>query len=259
MKQVKAKKHLGQHFLTDIAIALDTVDAFGKSGNFSKAIEVGPGMGVLTKPLLNRDDLELFVIDIDTESVEFIKEDSTLDETHLIEGDFLKIDLNQLFQGEKFGIIGNFPYNISTQILFKTLEYKDQAMEVVGMFQKEVAERIASPEGSKVYGITSVLLQAFYDIEYLFTVDEHVFNPPPKVKSAVIRLKRNDVAALDCDEKLFKTLIKSAFNQRRKTMRNSLKPFIKDSIKDNEVFNKRPEQISVQGFIDLTNLIQEAK
>ena len=258
MKQVKAKKHLGQHFLTDIGIALDTVDAFGLKGNFSKALEVGPGMGVLTKPLLNRADLELFVIDIDTESVAFLKEESTLDEAHLIEGDFLKLDLNLLFKGEKFGIIGNFPYNISTQILFKALEYKDQAMEVVGMFQKEVAERIASPEGSKVYGITSVLLQAFYDIEYLFTVDENVFNPPPKVKSAVIRLKRNNVTDLGCDEKLFKTLIKSAFNQRRKTMRNSLKPFLKDSIKSNEIFNQRPEQISVQGFIELTNLIANA-
>lgn len=259
MKQVKAKKHLGQHFLTDLGIALDTVDAFGIDGNFTKALEVGPGMGVLTKPLLNRADLEVFVIDIDTESVAFLKEESTLDSEHLIEGDFLKLDLNLLFKGEKFGIIGNFPYNISTQILFKALEYKDQAVEIVGMFQKEVAERIASKEGSKVYGITSVLLQAFFDIEYLFTVDEHVFNPPPKVKSAVIRLKRNNVVSLDCDEKLFKTIIKSAFNQRRKTMRNSLKPLIKDSIKTQDIFNKRPEQLSVQEFIDLTNLISKAR
>lgn len=259
MRKVKAKKHLGQHFLTDLSIALDTVDAFGQKERFKYALEVGPGMGVLTKPLLNRAELEVFVVDIDTESIAFLKEESTLDDEHLIEGDFLKLDLNKLFHGEKFGIIGNFPYNISTQILFKALEYKDQAMEVVGMFQKEVAERIASPEGSKVYGITSVLLQAFYDIEYLFTVDENVFNPPPKVKSAVIKLTRNNVKDLGCDEKLFKTLIKSSFNQRRKTMRNSLKPFLKDSIKGNEIFNKRPEQISVQGFIELTNFIQGAE
>lgn len=258
MKKVRAKKHLGQHFLTDLGIAKDIVDSFATEGKFSKSLEVGPGMGVLTKPLLKRSDLELFVIDIDTESVAFLKEESTLDADHLIEGDFLKLDLNQLFKGEKFGIIGNFPYNISTQILFKALEYKDQAVEVVGMFQKEVAERIASPEGSKVYGITSVLLQAFFKIEYLFTVDENVFNPPPKVKSAVIRLTRNEVSDLGCDEKLFKSLIKSAFNQRRKTMRNSLKPFIKDSIKDNIIFSERPEQLSVKAFIDLTNLIATA-
>ena len=257
MKKVRAKKHLGQHFLNDLSIAQGIVDAFGTENKFSKTIEVGPGMGVLTKPLLKRDELELFVIDIDIESVEFLKHESSLDEEHLIAGDFLELDLDKLYNGEKFGIIGNFPYNISSQILFKALDYKDQAVEVVGMFQKEVAQRVASPPGSKAYGIISVLLQAYYDIEYLFTVEPEVFTPPPKVKSAVIRLRRNNKTELDCNEKLFKTLIKSAFNQRRKTMRNSLKPFLNDEIKDMPLFAKRPEQLSVSEFIDLTNLIEK--
>lgn len=255
-KKVRAKKQLGQHFLTDLSIAKDTVDAFNVEGKLKHALEVGAGMGVLTKFLVKREDLQLTVIDIDTESINYLKEEDWIENHQLIEGDFLRTNLKELFKGEPFGIIGNFPYNISTQILFTALEYKDQALEVVGMFQKEVAERIASKEGSKIYGITSILLQAYYDIEYLFTVGEDVFDPPPKVKSAVIRLKRNHVAKLDCDEKLFRSIVKTAFNQRRKTMRNSLKPLLKDEIKDQKIFDKRPEQLSVKDFIDLTNLIQ---
>lgn len=258
MKRVRAKKQLGQHFLTDQSIAQDTVAAFNENGTLKQALEVGPGMGVLTKYLLERKDFNLSVIDIDTESIAYLKEQDWISNEQLIEGDFLAMNLKELFGEESFGIVGNFPYNISTQILFKALEYKDQALEVVGMFQKEVAERIASKEGSKIYGITSVLLQAYYTIDYLFTVEEHVFDPPPKVKSAVIRLKRNEVKKLNCDEKLFKSIVKSAFNQRRKTMRNSLKPFLNDSIKSNEIFNKRPEQLSVSEFVDLTRLIQSA-
>lgn len=256
VKQVKAKKKLGQHFLTDLSIAQETVNAFNKEAAFKHALEVGAGMGVLTKYLLLRNDIDLRVIDIDSESIDYLIKSDWIDDDRLIEGDFLATNLKLLFNEEPFGIIGNFPYNISTQILFKALDYKDQAVEVVGMFQKEVAERIASKEGSKIYGITSVLLQAYYDIEYLFTVDEDVFNPPPKVKSAVIRLKRNNVKKLDCDEKLFKSIVKSAFNQRRKTLRNSLKPFLNDAIRANLIFNKRPEQLSVQEFIALTQLIQ---
>lgn len=255
MKNVRAKKGLGQHFLIDESIAMDIVAAFNEEKKITKCLEVGAGMGVLTKHLNKRKDLDVFVIDIDRESIAYLKNQAWINQDKLIEGDFLTTDLNQLFQGEQFGIIGNFPYNISSQILFKALDYKNQAIEIVGMFQKEVAERIASKEGSKIYGITSVLLQAFYEIEYLFTVDEHVFKPPPKVKSAVIRLKRNLSKQLDCDEKLFKSIVKSAFNQRRKTMRNSLKPMLREEIKDNDIFNKRPEQLSVNEFVNLTNLI----
>lgn len=257
-KRVKAKKQLGQHFLTDKSIAQETVDAFNTEGKFKHTLEVGAGMGVLTYYLNERKDLRLKVIDIDSESIAYLKKEDWIKDEQLIEGDFLAEDLEQLFNNEAFGIIGNFPYNISTQILFKALDHKDKVLEIVGMFQKEVAERVASKEGSKIYGITSVLLQAYYDIEYLFTVGPESFDPPPKVKSAVIRLKRNGLKKLNCNEKLFKTIIKTGFNQRRKTMRNSLKPLLKDSIRSNEIFNLRPEQISVQSFIDLTNLIETA-
>ncbi len=255
MDKVRAKKHLGQHFLKDLTIAEETVAAFNTEGLFKNTIEVGPGMGVLTNYLLARKDLKLKIVDIDRESIAYLQNKVQLDSDQIIEADFLKLNLKTLFQEEPFGIIGNFPYNISTQILFKALDNKEQVLEVVGMFQKEVAERIASPEGSKVYGITSVLLQAFYNIEYLFTVDETVFDPPPKVKSAVIRLRRNDSKKLGCDERKFTSLVKMAFNQRRKTMRNSLKAIIPDKLKENEIFNKRPEQLSVQDFIELTNLL----
>ncbi len=258
-KRVRAKKQLGQHFLTDLSIAKATVDAFNVDGKLKNVLEVGAGMGVLTKFITERKDLKLTVIDIDTESIEYLKQEHWINNDQLIEGDFLSIDLKTIYGDQPFGILGNFPYNISTQILFKALEYKDQCLEVVGMFQKEVAERIASKEGSKVYGITSILLQAFFDIDYLFTVHEDVFNPPPKVKSAVIRLKRNSVKKLPCDEKLFKQLVKVSFNQRRKTMRNSLKQYLTDELKAMELFNKRPEQLSVQQFIELTNLIESTQ
>ncbi len=258
-KRVRAKKSLGQHFLTDLSIAKATVDAFNEDGTLKNVLEVGAGMGVLTKFIQNREDLKLTVIDIDKESIEYLKKEEWVDDSQLINGDFLAIDLKDIYGDEPFGILGNFPYNISTQILFKALEYKDQCLEVVGMFQKEVAERIASKEGSKVYGITSILLQAYFDIEYLFTVHEDVFDPPPKVKSAVIRLKRNNVKKLPCDEKLFKQLVKVSFNQRRKTMRNSLKQFLTDDIKAMNLFTRRPEQLSVQEFIDLTNLIESSR
>lgn len=257
MHKVRAKKHLGQHFLTDLNIAQQTVDAFNTEQKFSKTLEVGPGMGVLTNILLERNDLDLHIVDIDRESIAFLKEKGKLPEDKIIESDFLQMDLSQLFSGEAFGIIGNFPYNISTQILFKALEYKDRVIEVVGMFQKEVAERIASPEGSKVYGITSVLLQAYFNIDYLFTVNEDVFDPPPKVKSAVIRLRRNDTFKLSCNEKRFTSIVKMAFNQRRKTMRNSLKSIIPEELKEREIFNKRPEQLSVNEFVELTNLLEQ--
>ncbi|MFT6167376.1 MAG: 16S rRNA (adenine1518-N6/adenine1519-N6)-dimethyltransferase [Vicingaceae bacterium] len=257
-KRVRAKKQLGQHFLTDLSIAKATVDAFNEDGKLKNVLEVGAGMGVLTKFITKREDLKLTVIDIDTESIEYLQKEDWINNDQLIDGDFLAIDLKSIYGDEPFGILGNFPYNISTQILFKALEYKDQCLEVVGMFQKEVAERIASKEGSKVYGITSILLQAFFDIEYLFTVHEDVFAPPPKVKSAVIRLKRNNVKKLPCDEKLFKQIVKVAFNQRRKTMRNSLKQYLTDDLKAMDLFNKRPEQLSVQEFIELTNLIESA-
>jgi len=258
-KRVRAKKQLGQHFLTDLSIAKATVDAFNVDGKLKNVLEVGAGMGVLTKFITERKDLKLTVIDIDTESIEYLKQEHWINNDQLIEGDFLSIDLKTIYGDQPFGILGNFPYNISTQILFKALEYKDQCLEVVGMFQKEVAERIASKEGSKVYGITSILLQAFFDIDYLFTVHEDVFDPPPKVKSAVIRLKRNSVKKLPCDEKLFKQLVKVSFNQRRKTMRNSLKQYLTDELKAMELFNKRPEQLSVQQFIELTNLIESTQ
>lgn len=260
MKLVKAKKHLGQHFLTDESIASNTVDALQMTDQYSKVIEVGPGMGVLTKYLVKREDLETYIIDIDGESIQFLLQHfNELAESRIIEGDFLKYDLTTIFSDEKFAIVGNFPYNISSQILFKAYDNRDKVIEVVGMFQKEVAERIAAPPGSKTYGILSVLLQAFYTIDYLFTVEPDVFDPPPKVQSAVIRLQRNNVTALEVDEKRFKSIVKIAFNQRRKTLRNSLKQFIneKPEVKENEIFNERPEQLSVAQFIKIVKLLDE--
>lgn len=256
LKKVRAKKHLGQHFLTNHSIAEAITEAFNEDAFFEHALEIGPGMGILTQYLSKRPDIKLQVIDIDKESTQYLEEQKWLESNQIILGDFLKIDLNTLFNGSLFGIIGNFPYNISTQILFKILDHKDQVIELVGMFQKEVAERIASKSGSKIYGITSVLLQAFFDIEYLFTVEATEFSPPPKVKSAVIRLKRNEVKKLSCDEKLFKSIVKSSFNQRRKTLRNSLKPFLDDSIRKEKVFDLRPEQLDIGQFIELTSLIR---
>ncbi len=253
---VKAKKHLGQHFLTDLSICQKISDAIQPNGKYKKVLEVGPGMGALTQFLLKRHDFETHVIEVDSESVEYLQKNYSNLSNKIYSSDFLKIDLSQLMGDEPFAVVGNFPYNISTQILFKVLDYKDQIPEVVGMFQKEVAERIAEQPGSKSYGITSVLLQAFYNIEYLFTVDEHVFNPPPKVKSGVIKLVRNDVKQLDCDEKFFKQIVKQAFNQRRKTLRNSLKSLIPNTVdKSLDIFNLRPEKLSVADFIRLSKLL----
>ena len=252
MTEVKAKKFLGQHFLTDETIARRIVDSL--SGLTSNVIEIGPGMGVLTKYLIDRPELNFHVVEIDRESVAYLHDHyPTLD---VIEGDFLKLNLTTLFH-DTFAVIGNFPYNISSQILFRVFECRNEAVEVVGMFQKEVAERVAAGPGSKVYGILSVLLSAFYDIEYLFTVHEHVFNPPPKVKSAVIRLKRNRVTSLECDEKLFVRVVKAGFNQRRKTLRNALRSAdLPIEAVDDQVLGKRAEQLSVAEFIALTKTIQ---
>ena len=255
MQKVKAKKHLGQHFLTDLEIAKNIVDALTLTNNYNTVLEVGPGMGVLTQFLIENKSYQTFPVDIDRESIGYLTEKYPALKGNIIYGDFLKLNLQEVVGKEPFAVIGNFPYNISTQILFKVLDNKDQVPEVVGMFQKEVAERIAAGPGSKTYGITSVLLQAFYDIEYLFTVDEDVFDPPPKVKSAVIRLTRNKISELGCDEKKFKQVVKMAFNQRRKMMRKSLKPLLNETNKDNEILTKRPEQLSVEEFIGLTNLL----
>jgi len=247
---------LGQHFLTDLSIAEDIVKAFNRNNLFRHALEVGPGMGVLTQFLDQKNSLDLKIVEIDNRSVNYLREKTNLKPDQIIEKSFLELDLNSLYKGEKIGVIGNFPYNISSQILFKTLDYKSMVIEVVGMFQKEVAERIAAREGSKIYGITSVLLQAFYDIEYLFTVDASAFHPPPKVQSAVIRLRRNGVNQLSCDEKKFKSVVKTAFNQRRKTLRNSLKSMLGESLKADPIFQLRPEQLSVAAFIALCHKIE---
>jgi 16S rRNA (adenine1518-N6/adenine1519-N6)-dimethyltransferase len=255
LQKVKAKKHLGQHFLTDLTIAKKIVDSLFLAEQYKKVVEVGPGMGVLTQYLIENTNYKTFPVDVDRESIGYLAEKYPQLKGSIIFGDFLKMDLNDVVKTEPFAVIGNFPYNISSQILFKVLDYKDQIPEVVGMFQKEVAERFAAGPGSKTYGITSVLLQAFYNVEYLFTVGPEVFDPPPKVQSAVIRFTRNEKAELDCDEKKFKQVVKMAFNQRRKMMRKSLKSLLNDSNKDNEVLTKRPEQLSVDEFVELTNLI----
>lgn len=252
MTEVKAKKFLGQHFLTDERIAERIVESLSTETNH--VLEIGPGMGVLTKYLIKKDELDFHVVEIDRESVAYLHDHyPTLD---MIEGDFLQYDLTSLFH-DTFSIIGNFPYNISSQILFKVFDNRDRVSEVVGMFQKEVAERVAAGPGSKTYGILSVLLSAFYNIEYLFTVNENVFNPPPKVKSAVIRLRRNDVKSLECDEKLFVQVVKAGFNQRRKTLRNALRQLNLplDRISE-ETLAKRAEQLSVAQFIEITKTIE---
>ncbi|RZL50293.1 MAG: 16S rRNA (adenine(1518)-N(6)/adenine(1519)-N(6))-dimethyltransferase RsmA [Pedobacter sp.] len=252
MSLVKAKKHLGQHFLTDKRIAERIVDGLIHTDQYRQVLEVGPGMGILTDILLERENLETFLIDIDVESVAFLANKYPQLGERLISGDFLKLDLTSIFKG-KFAVIGNFPYNISSQILFKILEHKDNVVEMVGMFQKEVAERCASKSGTKEYGILSVLIQAYYDIEYLFTVKPGTFNPPPKVNSGVIRLSRNKMETLSCDEKLFWRTVKGGFNQRRKTLRNSLSGTIpKDKMDDHPFFDKRAEQLTVEDFITLT-------
>jgi len=253
---VRAKKHLGQHFLTDELIAQQIADSLTEKG-YKNVLEIGPGMGVLTKYLLKKP-LTTHVIEIDTESVEYLKAHFLNLADKIISKDFLKIDLTEYFGEEQVAIIGNFPYNISTQIVFKTLENRHQIPEFAGMFQKEVAKRIAEKEGSKVYGILSVLTQAFYDVEYLFTVPPTVFNPPPKVDSGVIRFIRKENYTLPVDEKLFYRVVKTAFQQRRKTLRNSLKTMnLSDNLREDIIFAKRPEQLSVQEFINLTSKIEK--
>lgn len=253
---VRAKKYLGQHFLKDEHIAERIASSL--SGKINNVLEIGPGMGVLTKYVVQNPMYNFWVIEIDSESVVYLHEHYP--ELKVVEGDFLKLDPKSLFQEQQFAIIGNFPYNISSQILFKVYECRNAVPECVGMFQKEVAERVAAKPGSKTYGILSVLLSAFYDIEYLFTVDEHVFNPPPKVKSAVIRLQRNDVTNLECDEKLFTTVVKTGFNQRRKTMRNALKPIGIDlSGIPEELLAKRAEQLSVDDYIIITKQLEAVR
>lgn len=255
MTEVRAKKFLGQHFLTDENVARRIVESLSTASH--SVLEIGPGMGVLTKYLIARADTDFHVVEIDRESVAYLHNHyPTLD---IIEGDFLKYDLTNLFH-DTFTIIGNFPYNISSQILFKVYDNRAHVTEVVGMFQKEVAERVAAGPGSKTYGILSVLLSAFYTIEYLFTVNENVFNPPPKVKSAVIRLTRNDVTRLECDEKLFTQVVKAGFNQRRKTLRNALKQLGLSLEKvPEDLLAKRAEQLSVEQFITITKHIESCQ
>lgn len=256
MNNVRPKKNLGQHFLKDESIAENIVNALKMHKNYNQVLEIGPGTGVLTKYLLKKE-LDLYIIDIDSESIEYLKNNIQLPEEKIIFDDFLKINLRNIFN-KPFGIIGNFPYNISSQIFFKVLEHKNEVPEIVCMLQKEVAERLASPPGNKTYGILSVFLQAFYQVEYLFTVKPQVFNPPPKVESAVIRLTRNLTESLPCDEKLFFRIVKQGFNNRRKTLRNALKPInLPPEINELDVLNQRAEQLSVQEFVNLTLKIQE--
>ncbi len=256
MSEIRAKKKLGQHFLIDRNIAQDIVGSLTVAENSLKILEIGPGTGVLTRILIKKFGKDLFAVDIDPESVAFLKKNIPELEERLLLGDFLSLDLASAFKGS-FAVIGNFPYNISTQILFKILDNRDQVPMVVGMFQKEVAERIASGPGTKVYGIMSVLLQAFYRIEYLFTVSEEVFDPPPKVKSAVIRLTRNETHQLNCDEKLFVRVVKAAFNQRRKMLRNGLKQFkLKAEFGSHPFLTDRAERLSVKDFVELTNMLE---
>ena len=266
MQKVRPKKSLGQHFLTDKDIAariVDSLEAPGGAASPEDVLEVGPGTGVLTGILLKRPDVNLKMVELDPEAVEFLRGNYPGMEGRLMEADFLKMNLSTLFPGN-FSIIGNFPYNISSQIFFKVLEQRDRIPQVVCMIQKEVAQRIAEPPGTKTYGILSVFLQAWYDIEYLFTVGPGSFAPPPKVQSAVIRLRRNSRTALGCDEALFRTIVKSSFGLRRKTLRNSLKPLAMGinagkavEFLSAPVFDMRPEKLSVEDFISLTLLFEE--
>lgn len=256
MRLVKPKKSLGQHFLKDLSIARRIAETLSEYKLFP-VLEIGPGMGVLTTFLLEEGH-DLSVVELDRESVAYLNEHFPMLAGRILGEDFLRLDLNTLFKGP-FCVIGNYPYNISSQIFFKVLDYKELIPCCSGMIQKEVAERIVSGPGKKAYGILSVLLQAWYDIEYLFTVDASVFNPPPKVQSAVIRMVRNKRESLGCDEKLFKSVVKTSFNQRRKMLRNSMKPLLGNEFSDYAlpIFNKRPEQLSVEQFIELT-LISDA-
>lgn len=259
MSQVKPKKALGQHFLTDLNIA-DRIAATLDDYKGMPVLEIGPGMGVLTRPLIEAGH-DVKVIEIDRESVVYLEREFPQLVGRIIEGDFLRLDLTDIFRRKEFCVIGNYPYNISSQIFFKVLDYKDLIPCCSGMLQREVAERIAAPPGTKARGILSVLLQAWYDIEYLFTVSEHVFNPPPKVKSGVIRMRRNDVTDLGCDEVAFKNVVKTTFGQRRKTIRNSVKGLLPPGVPcpDSPLMSLRPEQLSVAQFVELTGLVISAR
>ena len=260
MKLVKPKKNLGQHFLTDLSIArqiADTVDAYPDI----PVLEIGPGMGVLTQYLVEKPR-EVKAVEIDSESVAFLYEKFPKLRENILGQDFLLMDLNEIFDGKQFVLTGNYPYDISSQIFFKMLDYKDLIPCCTGMIQREVAQRMAAAPGSKTYGILSVLIQAWYDVEYLFTVDENVFNPPPKVKSAVIRMTRNEVTDIGCDEKLFKRVVKTVFNQRRKMLRVSLRQIFNmgkpaDGFYEQDIMTKRPEQLSIPQFVELTNMVEE--
>ena len=258
MGLVKPKKFLGQHFLKDLSIAKDIADTVDECPGLP-ILEVGPGMGVLTQFLMEKGR-EVKVVELDFESVAYLRENFPALEGNIIEDDFLKLKLEKLFDGRPFVLTGNYPYNISSQIFFKMLDYKDLIPCCTGMIQKEVAERIAAGPDSKTYGILSILIQAWYKVEYLFTVHEHVFNPPPKVKSAVIRMTRNETKELGCNERLFKLIVKTTFNQRRKTLRNSISSILEkgNPLSNDPVFNKRPEQLSVQEFIELSNRVETA-
>lgn len=254
---VRAKKHLGQHFLKDKNICKKIAEQFQHHQGVKTAIEIGPGMGALTEYLLLDSETELYVMDVDTESIDYLKIHYPQLGERIIFGDFLKMDPTKIVGEKLFAVVGNFPYNISSQILFKCIDFKDSIPEIMGMFQKEVAQRVAEKPGSKTYGILSVLLQAYYDIEYCFTVDEHVFDPPPKVKSGVIRCTRNNREKLPCDEKLFKQVVKMSFNQRRKTIRNSIKALLPETYEENPMLQLRPERLGVEEFIELTNWVEK--
>ncbi len=257
MDRVRAKKSLGQHFLKDLNIARQIAESLQLSTS-SNVVEVGPGMGVLTQFLLPQKGINLFVAEIDRDSVAYLNKHFPMLAGKILDGDFLHMNLSETFNNEPYAIIGNFPYNISSQIFFNAFDNRDKVTEVVGMVQKEVAARIAAPHGSKTYGILSVLLQAFYDVEYLFTVGPEVFTPPPKVQSGVFRMTRNQVQKLDCDEKLFVRVVKQGFNNRRKTLRNALKPLnLHEDLRQDPVLSLRAEQLSTQDFQKLTLKIQQ--
>jgi 16S rRNA (adenine1518-N6/adenine1519-N6)-dimethyltransferase len=254
--RVKPKKSLGQHFLKDESICIRIEQSITNHLGCKNILEIGPGTGALTKHILASNTFENFyVMEVDRESIKYLNTHYSVLTDRIIEADFLQYDSTKLFQNASFCVVGNFPYNISSQILFRCLEYRDLIPEIVGMFQKEVAERISQKPGKKQYGILSVFMQAFYDVEYLFTVDEHVFDPPPKVKSGVIRCRRNTRKKLDCDEQFFKKVVKTAFNQRRKTLRNSLKSLTNGIELPPHFSGERPEQLGVSEFIELTNLL----
>jgi len=257
MSSVRAKKHLGQHFLTDKNIAQKIVNSLRPEGKYSQVLEVGPGMGILSDFLLQKAEFETFLIDLDAESVEYLHKQYPQLGNRLINGDFLELDFKTIFKGQ-FAIIGNFPYNISSQILFKILDNRALIPEMAGMFQKEVAERCTAKAGTKEYGILSVFVQAYYNVEYLFTVKAGVFNPPPKVLSAVIRLSRKENQTLNCDEKLFWKVVKAGFNQRRKTLRNAISSLLpKEKMTEEPMLDLRAERLTVEDFVYLTNYVAE--